>query len=133
MTKIIAACGNDCSVCPRYTAPPFEKSAEELHKTALLWHKIGYRDTVVSNEEIACHGCTPENWCRYKVVKCCTAKGIKTCAECSDYPCDNMKECFTVTASFEPKCREVCTAEEYERLKTAFFEKQKNLDELKEV
>ena len=76
---IIAACGNDCAVCPRYTAHPYEKSDEELHRTAELWMKIGYRDHVVSNEEIACHGCKPENWCRYRVVKCCEDRGIKTC------------------------------------------------------
>ena len=41
-----------------------------------------------------------------------------------------MKECFRITASFEPKCREVCTDAEYERIGKAFFEKEKNLDEL---
>lgn len=37
-----------------------------------------------------------------------------------------MKECFEVTMSFEPKCRMVCTREEYEQLRKAFFEKEKN-------
>ena len=55
--KIIAACGNDCAVCPRYNVPPYTKTAEELHHTAELWYKIGYRDHVVTNEEIACTGC----------------------------------------------------------------------------
>ena len=32
-----------------------------------------------------------------------------------------------VTTSFEHKCREVCTDEEYLQLKTAFFEKEYNL------
>ena len=32
--------------------------------------------------------------------------------------------------SFEPKCREVCTEDEYEHLKKAFFEKEKNLSEI---
>ncbi|MBO4888024.1 MAG: DUF3795 domain-containing protein [Firmicutes bacterium] len=131
MSKIIAACGNDCSVCPRYVAPPYEKTAEELHRTAELWMKIGYRDHVVTNEEISCSGCKPENWCRYRVVKCCEEKGIKTCAECAEYPCDRMKECFEVTMSFEPKCRQVCTAEEYEQLRKAIFEKEENLMEIK--
>lgn len=49
--KIIAACGNDCAVCPRYNVPPYTKTAEELHHTAELWYKIGYRDHVVTNEE----------------------------------------------------------------------------------
>ena len=35
--------------------------------------------------------------------------------------------CFQVTKSFEPKCREVCTYEEYLQLKTAFFENEENL------
>lgn len=43
----------------------------------------------------------------------CADRGIETCAECREYPCDNMKECFEVTKSFMPKCREVCTDEEY--------------------
>ena len=126
-SKIIAACGNDCAACPRYNAHPYEKTETELRHTAELWMKIGYRDRIVSNEEIACTGCRPENWCRYRVVKCCEEKGIPTCAACSLYPCERMRECFAVTLSFEPKCREVCTEAEYAQLKRAFFEKKQNL------
>ena len=106
MDRILAACGNDCSACPRYTAHPYEKSEEELRRTAELWLKIGYRDHVVSNEEISCTGCKPENWCRYRVVKCCEGKGIKVCSSCPEYPCDSIRDCFEVTSSFEPKCRQ---------------------------
>ena len=53
----------------------------------------------------------------------------KTCGECSEYPCDNIKECFAVTKSFEPMCRQVCTDDEYKRLEKAFFEKEKNLSD----
>ena len=125
--KIIAACGNDCAACPRYTARPYGKTEEELLHTAELWMKIGYRDRVVSKEEISCTGCKPENWCRYHVIRCCMEKGIQTCAACDEYPCENMKDCFSVTKSFEPKCREVCSDQEYEILKKAFFEKERNL------
>lgn len=134
MEKIIAACGNDCAACPRYVAHPYEKTDEELRHTAQLWMKIGYRDHIVTDEEISWRGCKPENWCRYRVVKCCEDRGIKTCADCRKYPCDNMKECFEVTRSFMPKCREVCTDEEFQQLNTAFFEKEKNLShELKKT
>ena len=54
-------------------------------------------------------------------------KEIDTCASCQEYPCDKIRECFEVTKSFEPKCREVCTDEEYRQLEKAFFEKEKNL------
>ena len=130
MDRMIAACGNDCAYCPRYTVHPYEKTAAELRQTAELWMKIGYRDHIVTNEEIACSGCRAENWCRYHVVKCCEEKGIKTCAECQAYPCENLRECFEVTKSFEPMCRRVCSEEEYKQLKKAFFEKEKNLSEL---
>ena len=49
--RIIAACGNDCSACPRYVAHPFEKTEEELRHTADLWLRIGYRDHVVTTFE----------------------------------------------------------------------------------
>ncbi|MCR4646018.1 MAG: DUF3795 domain-containing protein [Oscillospiraceae bacterium] len=130
--RIIAACGNDCAACPRYTVPPYEKTEVALHHTAELWQKIGYRETVVSNDEIACTGCRPENWCRYRVAGCCAEKGITTCAECPDYPCANMQECFAVTLSFAPQCRAVCTDAEYDQLRKAFFEKEQNLNALKE-
>ncbi len=129
---IIAACGNDCAACPRYHAPLFEKTEAELRRTAELWAKIGYRDRVVPNEEIACSGCGPENWCRYGAAACCAEKGIKTCAACGLYPCERMRECFAVTLSFEPKCREVCAPAEYAQLKKAFFEKEENLSALRD-
>lgn len=127
MEKIIAACGNNCAFCPRYVSHPYENKDEELRHTAELWMKIGYRDHIVTNEEISCTGCNPENWCRYHIVKCCVDRGVKTCGDCSAYPCSTIKECFDVTRSFEPKCLEVCTKEEFEQLKKAFFEKEKNL------
>ena len=125
--KIIAACGNDCAVCPRYTKPPFEQTPEELHKTAVLWHKIGYRDRVVSNEEISCMGCSVETWCRYDIVKCVNEKNVENCGQCENYPCETIRECFKVTKSFIPACRAACTDEEFDVMKRAFFEKEENL------
>lgn len=124
MEKIIAACGNDCAVCPRH----LPKTDEELHHTAELWHKIGYRDHVVTNEEISCHGCTSDNWCRYQVVKCTEEKNIANCGECAEYPCKTIMECFEVAMTFEPMCRKICTDSEYMIMKKAFFEKQENLE-----
>ena len=127
--RIIAACGNDCSACPRYVTHPYEKTEEELLHTAELWMKIGYRDHLVSNEEISCTGCKPGNRCRYHVARCCADKGISNCSQCELYPCEKMNECFEITKSFEPRCRQVCTEEEYSRMKKAFFEKELNLKE----
>ena len=90
--------------------------------------RIGYRDRVETEEEIACSGCRPENRCRYGAARCCADRGIRTCAECPAYPCTAMMECFAVTRLFEPGCRRACTEEGYEQLRKAFFEKEENLD-----
>lgn len=124
MEKIIAACGNDCSVCPRH----LPKSSEELQHTAQLWSKIGYRDHVVTPEEISCKGCTVDNWCRYNVIQCVTERNIANCGQCEEYPCSHIKKCFEVTTSFAPACKAVCSEEEYAVMSKAFFEKKENLE-----
>ena len=127
LKKIIAACGNDCAACPRYIVHPWEKTPEELRHTAELWMKVGYRDRVVSNEEIACTGCKPENWCRYQVAGCAHEKGVENCGQCGEYPCARIKKCFEVTKFFEPRCRAACTRAEYDAMRRAFFQKEENL------
>ncbi len=129
VAKVLAACGNDCASCPRYVAHPYEKTTEELQRTAELWMRIGYRDRIVPIDQIVCEGCRPSNWCRYHIIECCVEKGIDTCAECPSYPCATMTECFEVTESFVPACRAACTDEEFELISKAFFEKEKNLAE----
>lgn len=126
--KIIAACGNDCAVCPRYTVPPYTKTAEELHHTAELWYKIGYRDHVVTNEEIACTGCKEENWCRYRLVKCVNEKHIAHCGQCENYPCDVMKACFTVTGSFIPTCKKSLHTRGFRDIAQSIFRERKEPD-----
>ena len=70
-----------------------------------------------------------DNWCRYKVIKCTNEKQIEHCGQCSQFPCDNIRECFEVTKSFEPFCKQVCTDAEYAIISKAFFEKEKNLSD----
>ncbi len=124
MKKIIAACGNDCASCPRYQAA----TAEQLGKTARLWQRIGYRDKIVANSEIKCRGCTPANWCRFKIAGCVFSHHIENCGQCAQYPCPQIQAAFAQTMAFEPKCAEVCTKEEYDSIKKAFFKKKDNLD-----
>ena len=129
MDKIISACGNDCSSCPRHVP----KTDDELRRTAELWMKIGYRDRIVTNEEISCIGCTKDNWCRYGIVHCTTDRNIENCGQCNEYPCERIRKCFEVTGAFDPSCRAAYSDEEYSVLKKAFFEKQKNLEIIKDI
>jgi len=128
MKPIIAACGNDCSVCPRF----MPKTATELKATAELWYKIGFRDRVVSNDEIKCWGCTPANWCRHEIIACTANRKIQNCGECGNYPCEKIKQAFVNTARFVPDYREYCTEAEFAVMEKAFLEKQINLDRLAE-
>lgn len=121
---IISACGNDCSLCPRF----MPKTHAELSATAKLWYEIGYRDRIVLNEEIACYGCRENNWCRYDIVKCTYSRGISNCGECKEYPCEKINQTFISTMKWEPRCKEVCTNDEYETFDKAFFHKKNYLD-----
>ena len=124
MKRIIAACGNDCAACPRH----LPQSEEELRRTSELWAKIGYRDRVVSNEEIACTGCKPTNRCRYGIVECVASKRLPHCGRCAQYPCGKLESCFEATEGFRAACLNACTPDEWAALEAAFFEKRKNLD-----
>ena len=124
MGKIISACGNDCSVCPRH----MPKTDEELHKTAELWYRLGLRDCVVTNDEIKCFGCKPDNRCRYDVVNCAAEKEIENCGQCGEYPCSKIELAFETALTYEPMCKERCTAEEYTIMRKSSLEKKKNLD-----
>ena len=39
-----------------------------------------------------------------------------------------LRDITGLTRSFEPSCHKMCSDEEYELLKTAFFEKEKNMN-----
>ena len=69
---VISVCGDDCGVCPRYLA----RTEEELHETAVFWHTAGWRDHVVSNEEIRCTGCGCRPTCSFMLLPCTREHGV---------------------------------------------------------
>ena len=44
----ITLCGDNCLACPRYLA----QTEEQLQKAAELWHRVGWRETVVPPAEM---------------------------------------------------------------------------------
>jgi len=122
----IAACGNDCGACPRYTA----KTEEDLLALARVWQKAGWRDCVVSAAEIACGGCDGARPCRHGIVGCAAERRLGTCAECGAYPCENLRRVFQRAEHYRERCRETLAPEWPPVLEKAFFEKKKNLDAL---
>ena len=125
--KKLAYCGNDCAVCPRYTATQ-SSDVMKLNEVAKLWNQLGWRDTIVSSEEIICNGCSSSNFCRYGIQPCATENAVDNCGKCQNYPCNLTFKSFEQTEIYAESVRRKCSDEEYQCLKIAFFSKKKNLD-----
>lgn len=119
----ITLCGDNCLECPRYLA----KTDEEKSRVAELWHRIGWREKIVSPDEISCTGCSSHKECVYNLTECVKEKGVEKCNQCFQFPCEKIKAMLERSAEHEKKCKEVCTAAEYTILEKAFFRKEENL------
>ncbi len=122
-TEKITLCGDNCLKCPRYLS----KTDKELQRTAEIWYKVGWRDSIVSNEEIQCKGCSSHKTCTYKLVECVMEKGVEKCNQCREFPCKKIEEMLKRSAFYREKCRHVCTNEEFRLMEEAFFRKEENL------
>lgn len=123
MNEKITLCGDDCLACPRYTA----HTETELKHLAELWHKIGWRATIVPPEEMRCNGCSHQKNCTYGLVSCTEKHGVEKCSQCELFPCGKITDMLNKSSAFQKKCREVCSPEEYQILRNAFFNKEINL------
>lgn len=123
MKEKITLCGDNCIECPRYNA----QSDAELLKIAELWYRIGWRDTIVSNEEISCSGCSSHKQCTYHLVECVKKHCVEKCNQCNEFPCRKISDMLIRSKEYQKKCKVVCTEKEYNSLKKAFFEKEDNL------
>lgn len=119
----ITLCGDNCIECPRYNA----HSEAELRKVAELWYRVGWRDTVVSNDEIVCEGCSSHKTCTYGLVDCIRKHGVGKCNQCKEFPCDKIEEMLKRSRKYQEECKELCSEEEYTALMKAFFDKEDNL------
>ncbi|MBS7239523.1 MAG: DUF3795 domain-containing protein [Acetatifactor sp.] len=123
-TPILSVCGDDCAVCPRFLA----ETEEELRETAEFWFKTGWRDHVVTNDEIKCRGCGSHPTCSFMLLPCTKEHGVEMCYECDFFQCDKVHS--TLMGSYEKmiNCRTVCESErEFELFKRAFYEKERNM------
>ena len=120
----ITLCGDNCSECPRYLANDDEKLAE----VAELWYRIGWRDNIVSNQDIICNGCSSHKECTYHLVECLKDNGIEKCNQCLKFPCNKIDDMLKRSLEYENRCKAVCSQEEYRILKKAFFNKEENLN-----
>jgi hypothetical protein len=90
MNENIAYCGLNCEVCSANIAK--QTNDQELReKTAKAWSGPGFK---VEANQINCEGChsTGElffHCYQCSVRNCATEKGVNTCADCGEYPCED--------------------------------------------
>ncbi|HII94005.1 MAG TPA: DUF3795 domain-containing protein [Methanosarcina sp.] len=95
LRELTAPCGLDCFNCPFYLANDNEEIRKQIQSTI---SETGYN---LSDQEAVCKGCRRENGMipirrtngleLCKVYKCISSKDIESCADCSDFPCDNLQ------------------------------------------
>ncbi len=88
LIELTAPCGLDCFNCPIYLANENEEARKLVESKA---QKYGF-----PADKARCKGCRERNGVpplgteQCKVFKCISLKGIESCADCSDFPCDNL-------------------------------------------
>ena len=80
---------------------------------------------MVSNEEIACTGCSSHKACAYGMVDCTRRHGVDKCNQCKEFSCDKIEDILGRSKEYQEKCKEVCS-EEYVALEKTFFDKENN-------
>lgn len=94
LRELTAPCGLDCFNCPFYLANDNEDIRKQMAlKVQEFGLPLSYEEIY---EKVACKGCRKSNGVppfgteQCKVSKCIGSKGIESCADCSDFPCDNL-------------------------------------------
>ena len=124
LPPVYSCCGDDCAVCPRFLAA----TDEELRETAEFWHRVGWRDRVVANDEIRCKGCGTRGACAFMILPCMREHGVDDCGKCGEYPCEKIREMLRLSDIKENECRACCDdPAEWALLKRAFYAKRQNL------
>ena len=121
--QYISFCGDNCSLCPRYIATQ-KNDENELAEVAELWYRLGFRDTVISNEDIRCSGCSRNKVCGYNITSCEHLGENKNCGECERFPCEIINTVFKKTEQYAVTCHNKCTEKLYEQLFQAFYMKE---------
>ena len=95
MDKLIAYCGINCKSCPLYIATKNDDIVVK-QELSLKWGKLYNRSFDIEN--MSCHGCKSgkkfflSEQC--DITTCNTVKGIETCKQCTNHPCDRIEKFY---------------------------------------
>ena len=88
-----AICGIYCGTCPHYLAPR-EHDSEQLETLS--------REKGIPIEKIGCDGCLSDRVsphcvdCRHGFRQCAEEKEVTWCFECSEFPCQRLKDFINI-------------------------------------
>jgi hypothetical protein len=127
----ISICGDVCSECPRYIATE-TNDVVELEKLAELWYRLGFRDRILSAEDLKCTGCSKDKFCSFNINSCEHLENIDNCGQCNHFPCDRIDLVFQNTDITNERCKSRCSDDEYNKICKAFLMKRETLTEIHE-
>lgn len=94
MNDMIACCGRDCSKCEAYIATQKDDDIKREEVARKWMRKHGGQFTA---DQVNCDGCQADgrvpDWVANQcpIRKCCRGKAVGTCAQCDEYPCEQLK------------------------------------------
>lgn len=105
LNPIIARCGYRCDLCPAYRGNI--RGPEDQQRTSDGWFKYyGFR---IPPEQICCDGCLDEQSHARRtdtsclIRPCVIARGLDTCADCSDFGCEHFQSRTVTRESVEQR------------------------------
>ncbi len=98
MVSLIAYCGLECGTCPIYLAT---RQPDPKERTRMRWEIIRqcrehYGIEYTLEDITDCDGCSSQTGRLFRssstcsLRKCARDREIKSCASCSDYPCQRL-------------------------------------------
>jgi hypothetical protein len=97
MAEMVSYCGLRCDRCPAYIARR-TGDRDLRERTAREWS--AQYNAEIAPADIACDGCMPGAELQFAhcsecdIRACGIAKGVDSCARCSDYPCSRLVAFF---------------------------------------
>jgi hypothetical protein len=86
--ELMGYCGYNCHLCAARSDDPAVRQ-----RLVDGWRKL-YGHTMYTAENVKCVGCPNEGEhadTSCKARPCAIGKGVKSCAYCDDFPCDNLR------------------------------------------
>ena len=114
----IAPCGFRCDRCLAFAANA--KTHADRVRGSAAWAK--YYHLQVPPQRMQCHGCAggkveglqfPDPKC--EIRPCVLERGIETCADCRDYPCETLESRMKSCDRVVERCRGTIPADEFDR------------------